>query len=645
MALWAQAVAMAACTAVVPGTVATSLPVEVTVDATAAGLAPFEHTWKRSWGSGHAALTLREDWRNHLKLAVKDLGLQGVRYHGLFDDDQGPVVPSPGVYNFTLLDSTWDFLISAGVKPIVELSFMPAVLAGCSWTGKVGGPTSSSPTITVNPSAAPCKAHTFHYNGVSQPPAGDNYDGWYDLVKATVEHAVERYTLAEVRTWSFEVWNELWGMPFPTEYMKLYNSSALAVKAVDSQLKVGGPATAGLDDVPQFVEECKKMNLPFDFVSTHHYPSDPACPRGDNWDPTCFTRDVRAARNSVAGYPFFLTEYNVGCCLGYNQHDTPAAAPFIFRQVGELSQELDVMSYWTFTDVFEEGGFPDTEYKNIYGSMTKDGVPKPAWRAFQLLHMHAGDHRASTTVKQPSKVTWTPPAEATVGSTAACALVPNTDFEGGDILPDSQPLVLDSAAECCAACQNHSGTSPETRCQAWSWGSAESKCCSKRCYLKQLGAASHAHHDGTFTSGYVGPAPPPPPPPGPKPQVSAFATVNGTADGTESLRVFAGFWGNPDQDETNPPANRSVTFTINHASGSAPSRDVTLYQIGAGECDPRAAWEAMGSPANPDAKQLAALMAASEIGTGKAVATPTSPTTTTVQLEMAENTAYVLAFA
>ena len=99
---------------------------------------------------------------------------------------------------------------------------MPAVLAGCEWTGKVGGPTSSSPTITVNPGAGKCTGHTFKYNGVSQPPKNDNYDAWYALVKATVSHAVERYGLDEVRTWSFEVWNELWGMPFPNEYMKLY---------------------------------------------------------------------------------------------------------------------------------------------------------------------------------------------------------------------------------------------------------------------------------------------------------------------------------------------------------------------------------------------------------------------------------------
>ena len=72
----------------------------------------------------------------------------------------------------------------------------------------------------------------FHYQGIKQMPA--DYNEWYELVKATVQHAVTKYTLKEVQTWNFEVWNELWGMDNKDwatgDYMRLYNSSALAVK-------------------------------------------------------------------------------------------------------------------------------------------------------------------------------------------------------------------------------------------------------------------------------------------------------------------------------------------------------------------------------------------------------------------------------
>lgn len=152
-------------------------------------------------------------------------------------------------------------------------------------------------------------------------------------------------------------------MSYPEPYNTLYNASVLAVKAVHPSLKVGGPATAQLQHVADFATASRESGLPVDFISTHHYPSDPGCPRGEQWDPDCFTRNVLKARASVPNHTFYLTEYNVGCCLGWPQHDVPAAAAFVFRQVGALNSDLDLYSYWTFTDVFEEGGLPDVEVR------------------------------------------------------------------------------------------------------------------------------------------------------------------------------------------------------------------------------------------------------------------------------------------
>ena len=372
-----------------PAAVAAAAVVDVAVDASGGG-EPLVHKWKRSFGSGHASLTLRDDWRAQATQAADELGMAGVRYHGMFGDDMGPVVSAPGVYNFTQIESTWDFLHGAKIKPVVELSFMPAVLANCAWHGhciknpvgcqgyacwrgdcKTVGGTPGFPPV-VNPSAPACHAKEFHYQGIKQLPAV--MEDWYQLVRATVAHAVQRYGLAEVQTWSFEVWNELWGIDFPGTaekpgYMQLYNASARAVKDVDPSLKVGGPATAGLDNLPAFVAACASLGLPKpDFVSSHHYPSDgksgptpmqQACPSKQGWDPNCWHTQVKAAAASVAPLPFLLTEYNVGCCLGYPQHETAAAAAFVFRAVGELNDFVEMYSYWTFSDVFEEGGLPE----------------------------------------------------------------------------------------------------------------------------------------------------------------------------------------------------------------------------------------------------------------------------------------------
>ena len=349
--------------------------VEVVVDATVGGV-PFDHKWKRSFGSGHAALSLRPDWRAHLKAATTTLGLDGVRYHGIFDDDMA-VVTAPGVYNFTLIDSTWDFLLDAGTHPIVELSFMPAFIANCTWHGHCHQDAKGCKGYwctqcnghgvgpIVNPDAPRnCSHLEFWYQGIKELPYNADYSRWYDLVKAAVSHAVDRYGLDEVQRWSFEVWNELWGLKWPTDYMALYNASARAVKAVHPSLRVGGPATAVLGHITDFVDECTKHAIPFDFVSSHHYPTD-TCPKGAAWDPDCFSRDVLKARASVGSVAFYLTEYNVGCCLGYVGHDVSTAAAFVFRSIGDLNEHLDLYSYWSFTDVFEEGGLPQVEFKNI----------------------------------------------------------------------------------------------------------------------------------------------------------------------------------------------------------------------------------------------------------------------------------------
>ena len=84
------------------------------------------------------------------------------------------------------------------------------------------------------------------------PP--DDFDEWAKLVSALAAHLVERYGLPEVASWHFEVWNEMWGVPFPDPYMKLYNASAVALKGVSSQLRVGGPATMQTLDVDGFIK-------------------------------------------------------------------------------------------------------------------------------------------------------------------------------------------------------------------------------------------------------------------------------------------------------------------------------------------------------------------------------------------------------
>jgi xylan 1,4-beta-xylosidase len=329
----------------------------------------FNHFWKRCFGSGHARLGLRADWQAQLREMREELGIERLRFHGIFDDDMSVVLDTQNNYEFFNVDQVYGPMLQMGVKPIVELSFMPGLIANCS------------PWVT---NAPPCQT-VMHYQGIVMPPV--DYAQWTALVAAFAQHLVQQYGLAEVRTWHFEVWNELWGMPYPTDYLALYDASRKALKSVDSQLQVGGPATMQCQYIGEFVRDRAGQ---FDFVSTHLYPTDPNCTTPGNLgfgDIDCFANTIKKARNAAPkDMPFFVTEYNAGLFNGELLWSSYAAA-FIFRNVPLLHDVVDIWSYWTFTDIFEESGMHSAPFEGFnYGIQTNRGIKKPVYRAFQLLN-------------------------------------------------------------------------------------------------------------------------------------------------------------------------------------------------------------------------------------------------------------------
>lgn len=350
------------------GTNADPLTFQVDIVGSSDQTRAFPHFWKRCVGSGHLLLGTRQDWRTHLRLARDELGMQGIRGHGLFDDDMS-VVPGGKPYEFYTVDLVLDYLVELGMKPVVELSFMPSHFVSC-------GP---------NQNVTCSYAFDDHgsYKGLIMPP--DNFDDWYDLVQSLGSHLVGRYGIEEVSSWAFEVWNEMWGISYPHPYLALYNASALALKSIDTRLRVGGPATMQTQYVSDFIDATKKANLPVDFISTHFYPTDPECRTNDTIHARdCFVSMTQHAADVAAasGIPFFLTEYNNG--LGPTSRDDSSAAAFVFRMIDQL-EGFDIFSWWTFSDVFEEGWMRSEPFHNGFGMMTMRGVRKPVWRAFEAL--------------------------------------------------------------------------------------------------------------------------------------------------------------------------------------------------------------------------------------------------------------------
>jgi len=333
---------------------------------------PLQHFWEHTIGSDHAPVALRADWQAQLRRCREDLGFRYVRFHGLLSDQMGTLIDHDGkpLYSFFNADQVVDFLLSAGMRPFVELSFMPETLA--------------SGYTTV-----------FHYKANVTPPK--DYKEWAALMEKLARHWVERYGLEEVREWFFEVWNEpnlpaFW-KGSQADYFKLYRHTVEAIKRVDPALKVGGPATAKNEWIEEFLEFCEKKKLPVDFVSTHHYPTDALGNEGDDTETQLATSRRGILREQAQdtfrrarGTPVFYTEWNASSNPRDERHDEPSAAAFVAKTILEANGLVEGYSFWTFTDIFEENYFPSVPFHGGFGLMNLHGIPKPTYRAYELLH-------------------------------------------------------------------------------------------------------------------------------------------------------------------------------------------------------------------------------------------------------------------
>ncbi len=337
--------------------------VRVEVDAKAAGVA-FPHFWERMFGSGHAVLALRADYRHDLDMVKQATDFTYVRAHGILDGEVGVFeVGEDGkpVYNFSYVDQIYDGLLAAGVKPYVELSFMP-------------------PDLDSHPDAA----KPFFYKLRASPPK--SYVLWDGLIKAFAQHLVDRYGIDEVSSWYFEVWNEpdiaFWnGKPAQATYFKLYDHTARDLKSVSPRLRVGGPSTSAIAWLPEFLRHVHEKNVPVDFVSTHAYGN--VCP------------DVKKARKQVDASPYphlplILSEFNASAFNRPAITDTAYMGPYLAKVIHDCAGHVDAMSFWTFSDVFEEQGVVKTPFYGGFGLIAERGIPKPAFNAFAMLHKLGG---------------------------------------------------------------------------------------------------------------------------------------------------------------------------------------------------------------------------------------------------------------
>jgi xylan 1,4-beta-xylosidase len=349
------------------------------------------HFWEHTVGSGHATMALRADWQKQLTRCNRELGFRHVRFHGLLSDDMGTLVNEKNslVYSFFNADQVCDFLLSIGMRPFIELSFMPTALA------------SGSDTV-------------FHYKGNVTAPK--DYHDWEIFIKKLVKHWVQRYGVSEVSQWFFEVWNEpnlsaFWKKT-QADYFEFYRHTANAIKKVNRNLKVGGPATADNAWITAFIDYCDKNKVPADFISTHHYPTDAFGQPGDDTitqlsksKRSVLQKEAKKVKKQAQGKPVYYTEWCTSSNPFDELHDMPYAACFIIKTVIEANGIVEGYSYWTFSDIFEENYFSSVPFHGGFGLLTIYGIPKPAYRAYQLLH-RLGSELLKVTGKHETVDAW-----------------------------------------------------------------------------------------------------------------------------------------------------------------------------------------------------------------------------------------------
>lgn len=373
---------------------------------------PTDFSWQFGIGNDHACQMLRTDVCSHVKLAHDELGFRYIRFHGIFDDDLLVVQRLTDYHNFRAMPwaneieevsfrqvaNVFDNVLACGMKPFVELSFMPKALA----SGR--------------------KIGLRYKNNITMPRFMER---WCELVGRFIHFLIGRYGKAEVESWYFEVWNEpdlpIFFKGKQADYFKLYAATARTIKRIDGALRVGGPATSACLWIEAFTAFCEESGVPCDFISTHHYPGDAfgntftikdalkmmktthdnaknKVDLGDTlteyffkptvyktWRKGVFREMDEKLRTQVGDRPLFMTEWNSMAVYASPVHDEKYSAAFLVKSALDVRGVVDAYMFWCCSDVFEEMFILGKPFHGSFGIVTNDGIPKPNFWGFKLL--------------------------------------------------------------------------------------------------------------------------------------------------------------------------------------------------------------------------------------------------------------------
>lgn len=346
------------------------------------------HNFRKMTSVGRAKELLYDDVREMLTEWQGIMNFEYIKFHGILSDDMllyGEDDEGNPSYSFVLLDKVFDFILSIGLKPLVQFSFMPKLLA-------------RDPENTV----------FFHPMVISLPK---DYEKWDSLISALMNHWLERYGHRAVRNWLFCVWNEpdtspkMFGLP-PEDFYELYRHTYRIVKSFGKSFRFGSTSMCLVFNIPKdfirnYLTFAAENDCVPDFLNIHFYDNDftfsgSLFSRPDsltyaqlNMDENSLGKTIdqieELKREFDLNIPVYLTEWNLTVSHRNLLNDTCFKSCYLVKNLLENYDRLDSFTYWVLTDLIEETQPSNLIFHGGLGLYTYNGIKKPHWHALQML--------------------------------------------------------------------------------------------------------------------------------------------------------------------------------------------------------------------------------------------------------------------
>lgn len=347
-----------------------------------------QHKWRTFITVGRAKELLYADVQRMLAQLQRDVGFRFLRFHGIFSDDMLVCTRDrDGAlhFSFTLIDKALDFVLSVGLRPLIQFSFMPRALAA-----DPDHQVYASPFVISSPA---------------------RMEEWELLVRRFLEHIRDRYGNGAIRSWLYSVWNEpdtsanMFGFDRPEQYYRLYRHTYRTVKDFDPHLTFGSPSLFPISDeslnwARGYLNFTKEHQCLPEFMDIHYYSDNFASldHQSANFtthgalssDPEHFSKFLSTIRTFLADQlsdqvPLYITEWNLTVSHRNLINDTCFKACYLAKNFLENYDRVDAIGYWSLTDLLEESQLEEELFHGGMGLYTFNGIKKPPCHAMAML--------------------------------------------------------------------------------------------------------------------------------------------------------------------------------------------------------------------------------------------------------------------